>query len=128
MEQSEFEKLLGGTRRRTVGVTIYLTPVEDGADPVPFEVEFKTLTVDQHAELLKLGEAETRYQQLAFQTVAPEMSAEQWQQLANSERVTIGQFAEIMAAANSIVYEVVDAPKESPVTSPPRKARASSKS
>lgn len=128
MEQSEFEKLLGGTRRRTVGVTIYLTPVEDGGDPVPFEVEFKTLTVDQHTELMKLGQEETRYAQLALQTVKPEMSAEQWQQLANSERITIGQFAEVMGAANSIVYEVVDAPKGLPSSSPKRRARANSKS
>ena len=102
--------------------------MEDGA----VEFEFRSLTPDEFVTLELLpkikgdDDYDTRYHQLALQSVNPKLTEDQWRQFANSGRVTHGQFAQIMATANKVSLEIVSVPKASPNILEALKARTTS--
>ena len=98
--------------------------MEDGA----VEFEFRPLTPDEFTMLQQKADADenydTRYDQLAAQSVNPKLSADQWREFSNSGRVTIGQFIQIVTTATAVSMETVVVPKASPNISEALKAKA----
>ena len=100
--------------------------MEDGA----VEFEFRPLTPDEFNELQAKGakdeDYDTRYDQLAAQSVNPKLTADQWREFANSGRVTIGQFIQICSVATNVSMETVSVPKASPNILEAMKAKTTS--
>ena len=97
--------------------------MEDGA----VEFEFRSLTPDEMSKIQSADDdTDTRYEQLALQSVNPKLTEDQWRQFANSGRLTHGQFAQIMATANKVSLEIVSVPKASPNILEALKARTTS--
>lgn len=88
--------------------------MEDGA----IEFEFRPMTPDEINVIQVKQKADedydTRYDQLAAQSVNPKLTADQWREFANSGRVTYGQFVQICSTATAISMETVIVPKASP--------------
>lgn len=102
--------------------------MEDGAA----EFTFRPLTPDEFNALQVKTQADenydTRYDQLEAQSVDPKLTADQWREFANSGRVTIGQFVQIVSTATKVSMETVVVPKASPNILEAMRAKTTSES